>query len=215
MELISEVPVILEAPEEETYYQQKGRSGTRQKYKRIKDESPDTCNICFVLLTGANRKCSSRRRCTDCIRTRAADLTKLHRDAGQARIKPADCECYGEIMPKPNMDHEGVRESRRFRGWLCQGCNITLGHVRDSPIRLAKLSVYLRTHSTLTPESEFVAAGEMFGHPRPSMEFADACVGNSGNFVDISLPLSNVHEATLDDSDIEFMTNIITFAFAE
>ena len=39
-------------------------------------------------------------------------------------------------------DHD--HEKLEFRGILCSGCNIVLGYVRDSVIRLKSLMVYLR-----------------------------------------------------------------------
>lgn len=60
------------------------------------------------------------------------------------RPRPDVCE----VCEEPNkrgkrlaFDH--CHANGHFRGWLCDGCNLTLGLMRDSPSRLQKLAQYL------------------------------------------------------------------------
>ena len=58
-------------------------------------------------------------------------------------IAPLQCEVCG----KPGricVDH--CHKTKLFRGWLCSGCNVTLGYVKDSPKLLRKLADYLDQH---------------------------------------------------------------------
>lgn len=60
------------------------------------------------------------------------------------RMRPSRCECCGG---KPDfgrvlvLDH--CHAKKRFRGWLCNRCNLGLGHFLDSPVRLRKAIAYL------------------------------------------------------------------------
>jgi hypothetical protein len=69
-------------------------------------------------------------------------LQALEHKAG--RPKPDHCEVCsngGKIV----WDH--CHNSDKFRGWICDDCNMVLGRVDDDPVRLEKLAVYLRTHN--------------------------------------------------------------------
>lgn len=60
------------------------------------------------------------------------------------RPRPEVCEVCGE--PPANgkrlaFDH--CHSGGHFRGWLCNGCNLALGHVRDNPEILRKLADYI------------------------------------------------------------------------
>jgi len=44
-------------------------------------------------------------------------------------------------MTTPHRDHDA--KSGAFRGWVCQACNLTLGHSGDSPARLRACATYL------------------------------------------------------------------------
>lgn len=60
------------------------------------------------------------------------------------RPRPDVCEVCEEPNKKAKrlaFDH--CHTNGHFRGWLCDGCNLTLGLVRDSPERLRKLAHYL------------------------------------------------------------------------
>jgi hypothetical protein len=75
--------------------------------------------------------------------------------------------------------------------------------------------MYLKNKGVLTPEAEFVKSAELLKNlATPSVTvLTDSCVGNSGDFVDIS-PLSDDSQGTLDNTDIEFMRSIIWLASA-
>lgn len=58
------------------------------------------------------------------------------------RVKPVVCDVckdFGRIC----LDHD--HETGMFRGWLCNHCNLVLGHAKDSPDRLRALANYLET----------------------------------------------------------------------
>jgi len=59
------------------------------------------------------------------------------------RQKPTHCEVCGTEAPI-HFDHD--HETGGFRGWLCQNCNLTIGHAQESPDRLRKLADYLEKH---------------------------------------------------------------------
>lgn len=46
---------------------------------------------------------------------------------------------------RAHLDHS--HETGRVRGFLCRGCNIAAGHLRDSPSRCEMLAAYLRSHA--------------------------------------------------------------------
>jgi hypothetical protein len=59
---------------------------------------------------------------------------------GVDRPKPDTCEVCGE-GGRIVFDH--CHNSNKFRGWLCNGCNSALGHVKDNSELLRKLADYL------------------------------------------------------------------------
>lgn len=57
------------------------------------------------------------------------------------RGKP--CEICRKLMDQPCYDeHGGV-----FRGWLCHGCNLAIGHLGDDVARAWSLYNYLARHA--------------------------------------------------------------------
>jgi hypothetical protein len=57
---------------------------------------------------------------------------------------PERCECCGTLANGPRplcWDHDHI--SGKFRGWICNGCNVALGMVGDSPYILLLLFDYL------------------------------------------------------------------------
>lgn len=83
---------------------------------------------------------ASRKREAALQRSRA--LTKQEQEAG--RPKPNTCEVCssrGRIV----FDH--CHRTGVFRGWICSHCNLILGRIKDDPMILEKLVVYLRTHN--------------------------------------------------------------------
>ena len=52
------------------------------------------------------------------------------------------CAACGEPMKKICVDHD--HKTDRVRGLLCHPCNVTLGLMKDDPVRLEKAAAYLR-----------------------------------------------------------------------
>ena len=59
--------------------------------------------------------------------------------------KPDKCQVCGNLGSDTkkglHLDHD--HKTGKFRGWLCNGCNTSLGHCRDNPEILRKLARYL------------------------------------------------------------------------
>jgi len=65
------------------------------------------------------------------------------REAKAGIPKPAICPVC--LQPKRIVfDH--CHDCGRFRGWLCDKCNLILGHCMNSPAILRELAVYLERH---------------------------------------------------------------------
>lgn len=58
---------------------------------------------------------------------------------------PEVCENCGRPPGKKSLALDHCHATGRFRGWLCGSCNITLGHMKDSPALLRSLAVYLES----------------------------------------------------------------------
>jgi hypothetical protein len=69
----------------------------------------------------------------------AADMETL---AGRPRPEVCDvCGRAPDTGKSLHFDHSHAHG--HFRGWLCRGCNLVLGHVSDDPTILRKLADYL------------------------------------------------------------------------
>jgi len=66
--------------------------------------------------------------------------------AGRAR--PTVCDICGQPDRRILFDH--CHASGRFRGWLCDRCNRTLGQVKDDTTLLRKMIDYLEQHNGKT-----------------------------------------------------------------
>lgn len=62
----------------------------------------------------------------------------LEKEAG--RPKPENCEVCG-LKGRICFDHN--HKIGKFRGWLCEQCNVILGYARDNPKTLRLLADYL------------------------------------------------------------------------
>jgi hypothetical protein len=60
--------------------------------------------------------------------------------ATKGRVKPSVCDVCGN-GGKICFDHSHAHGN--FRGWLCNRCNLILGHAKDNPEILRKLATYL------------------------------------------------------------------------
>ena len=80
-------------------------------------------------------------RCKSCIKKQADIRSSILKTAPD---KPDTCECCG-LPPKNNkfvMDH--CHDTHVFRGWLCDKCNLSIGHLGDNIEGLEKAIAYLR-----------------------------------------------------------------------
>lgn len=84
-------------------------------------------------------------RCKLCVRT-AGKLTKQLR-LENAHLKTDTCDCCGKL-PKGNrglvLDH--CHDTIKFRGWLCEMCNLGIGQLGDDLDGLEKAFSYLQRH---------------------------------------------------------------------
>jgi hypothetical protein len=75
---------------------------------------------------------------------RAKDLAD--QELAMGRPRPQRCEaCGGEPDGRWKVlffDHD--HETGKPRGWICKGCNLSIGLLDDSIDRIEKLSAYLR-----------------------------------------------------------------------
>lgn len=58
---------------------------------------------------------------------------------------PGDsCESCGRhfdtARKEPHLDHD--HDTNKFRGWLCSGCNVSLGMMHEDPVAIRKLAEY-------------------------------------------------------------------------
>ena len=65
--------------------------------------------------------------CKKCDAKRASERYFVRK---MAPPKPDACQCSGEKITKLFSDHDHV--TKKFRGWLCQSCNLGLGQLGDS-----------------------------------------------------------------------------------
>jgi hypothetical protein len=62
--------------------------------------------------------------------------------------KPKDgkCQACGEVPDVLHLDHDHTTD--KFRGWVCEGCNHSMGKSNDDPEKLIKQAEYLRERSS-------------------------------------------------------------------
>lgn len=63
------------------------------------------------------------------------------------RSRPASCEMCGDSSGRRALDLDHCHRSGRFRGWLCNPCNMGLGHFKDDLRRLNCAIEYLRKNT--------------------------------------------------------------------
>jgi len=62
--------------------------------------------------------------------------------------KPKDgkCQACGDTPDVLHLDHDHTTD--KFRGWVCEGCNHSMGKSNDDPEKLIKQAEYLRERSS-------------------------------------------------------------------
>lgn len=100
--------------------------------------------------------------------TPAGKRRKKYRDANQAKVyaqkaawrlavreeaagrpMPTTCEVCQDTPGKRGLQWDHNHQNGFFRGWLCQHCNLALGHARDAEWRLLALIAYLKKNAAL------------------------------------------------------------------
>lgn len=80
---------------------------------------------------------------------KTAALARKHRGLPvETRPAPLVCECCGtDQFGGPNkvlhLDHD--HETKEFRGWLCNSCNLGIGHLGDNLDGILRAAAYLTT----------------------------------------------------------------------
>lgn len=77
---------------------------------------------------------------------RAYEIRKVHKTHMPTRPDPGFCEACGKVQVGRHLSVDHDHTTDKFRGWLCNGCNAALGHVRDSIAGLRLLIAYLEKH---------------------------------------------------------------------
>lgn len=79
------------------------------------------------------------------------DASRFRRRYGElADSRTDNCEvCKKKCVTRYDHDHA----TGKFRGWLCNGCNVALGNVYDNPETLRKLADYLERREDVTSDS--------------------------------------------------------------
>lgn len=85
-----------------------------------------------------NKKTRIYTNCKQCEHKINNLLTKLKKDSPNKTIK---CECCGVQSDKLHLDHS--HETNKFRGWLCNNCNVGISRLGDNIDGLIKALNYL------------------------------------------------------------------------
>lgn len=106
----------------------------RQKSTFWRSGNPEKC-----------REYSKRWRENDPTRGREVKVRFLYGlELSELPEKPTRCEVCRRWHKKIVIDH--CHETGRFRGWLCDPCNMILGMVDESPQILRDIALYLEKH---------------------------------------------------------------------
>jgi len=84
---------------------------------------------------------SLRHTCKTCRRHQQKVVRSLLKENGPP---PDICECCGNVssdLLNIVVDHCHITD--KFRGWLCNSCNLASGHLKDSPETIMKLYKYM------------------------------------------------------------------------
>ena len=83
------------------------------------------------------------------IEAKRLDILKRQQEADAGRPRPSCCDVCGAVRERIVFDH--CHQRGIFRGWLCDDCNIILGHAHDDPDHLRMLIAYLERTKNLIP----------------------------------------------------------------
>ena len=81
------------------------------------------------------------------VNSRNVAWLKMQREKAAGSVTPDRCTVCHKVG-KIHFDHDA--KSGAFRGWLCQHCNWTIGHAKDSPKLLHALAHYLENFERLS-----------------------------------------------------------------
>ena len=84
-------------------------------------------------------------------------------------VRAAICDICGQPEPRGITVCDHDHETGKFRGWLCNRCNRTLGFVEDDIALLQKLIMYLEFHDDALP-IQSANAGSLRWLSRPRNE---------------------------------------------
>lgn len=74
---------------------------------------------------------------------RSAEYARACRDKEASRPRPKVCEACG-LPSKRTLHFDHCHATNKFRGWLCNNCNMALGLLHDNTASLAGLLRYLK-----------------------------------------------------------------------
>ena len=117
----------------------------RKKYMRTctvcYEPKPEICFHIFRHSKDGLRPyyCRMCRSCNNSINRHVASLKKLY-----PTPPPSACECCGRVQ-KLHLDH--CRETGEFRGFLCRGCNTSIGTLGDNIEGITRALNYIRKSS--------------------------------------------------------------------
>lgn len=77
--------------------------------------------------------------CKECEKRIKKDLVRLKK---YAPPKPERCDCCGKECQKLVLDHD--HESNKFRGWICDSCNVGISRLGDNLDGVIKAVEYLQ-----------------------------------------------------------------------
>ena len=72
-------------------------------------------------------------RCKKCVKKESKIRNKLHKNSPDKPDKCPICKKFPQQFKSPekwHLDHDPV--SKKFRGWLCESCNMSIGNLGDS-----------------------------------------------------------------------------------
>jgi hypothetical protein len=101
--------------------------------------------------------------CVGCDNANEVRRRALRYAAQAGRAQPVCCEVCGK-RGRIVFDHDHA--TGKFRGWLCNHCNLSIGHALDDPALLRRLAEYLEKHNGKTDGSQEELA-RLLGLRRP------------------------------------------------